>query len=131
VKIKLDENLPAQLLGALARLGHDTDTAAIEGVAGRGDHAVWLAAQRSSRFLITQDLDFSDVRKFTPGAHAGLLLVRLRAPGRTALAERIRALFDTEDVSTWSGCLVVATEHKIRVRRPPQTQDLTAGRRSR
>jgi hypothetical protein len=35
-----------------------------------------------------------------------------------ALAERIQSLFVTEDVSTWSGCLVVATERKIRVRRP-------------
>ena len=36
----------------------------------------WLAPQSGSRFLITQDLDFSDIRKFAPGTHHGLLLVQ-------------------------------------------------------
>jgi predicted nuclease of predicted toxin-antitoxin system len=42
------------------------------------DCEVWEAAQRDERFLITQDLDFSDVRRFVPGSHRGILLVRLR-----------------------------------------------------
>jgi Domain of unknown function (DUF5615) len=50
---------------------------------------VWQAAQEGRRFLITQDLDFSDVRRYAPGTHHGLLLVRLPQPGRTALFERI------------------------------------------
>jgi len=123
VKIKLDENLPEQLAGPLSQLGHDADTVVLEDLVGRDDEAVWMAAQESHRFLITQDLDFSDIRKFTPGTHAGLLLVRLRVPGRMALVERIQSLFVTEDVSTWSGCLVVATERKIRVRRPGTSRD--------
>jgi hypothetical protein len=36
--------------------------------------------QASQRFLVTRDLDFSDVRTFAPGTHRGLLLVRLRKP---------------------------------------------------
>jgi len=72
VKIKLDENVPEQLAGALSELGHDADTVILEDLVGRDDDAVWLADQESRRFLITQDLDFSDIRKFTPGTHAGL-----------------------------------------------------------
>jgi len=37
VKIKLDENLPARLVGLLAKLGHDTDTVPQEGLTGRPD----------------------------------------------------------------------------------------------
>jgi len=40
---------------------------------------MWSAARRDERFLITQDLDFSDIRQFKPGTHPGLLLVRLEA----------------------------------------------------
>jgi len=58
-------------------------------LAGRNDDEVWEAAQAANRFLITQDLDFSDVRRFTPGTHAGLLLVRLAHPGRNALVVRV------------------------------------------
>jgi predicted nuclease of predicted toxin-antitoxin system len=118
MKIKVDENLPAGLAGLLATHDHDIQTVPGEKLAGAKDPAVWDAAQRESRFLITQDLDFSDVRRFQPGTHYGLLLVRLRMPTRRALLERVRVIFETEDVSSWAGCFVVATDHKLRIRRP-------------
>jgi predicted nuclease of predicted toxin-antitoxin system len=118
VNIKLDENLPESLVSRLQATGHDVDTVRSEHLAGRDDDEIWQAAQVAERFLITQDLDFSDVRRFTPGTHAGLLLVRLAQPGRNALAARVAMLFATEQVDQWRGCLVVATEHKVRVKRP-------------
>ena len=118
MNIKLDENLPERLVSELEALGHDVDTVPSEHLAGRDDNEVWHAAQAVNRFLITQDLDFSDVRRFTPGTHAGLLLLRLGQPGRNALAARVAMLFATEQVDQWRGCLVVATEHKVRVKRP-------------
>ena len=117
MKIKLDENLPEGLVAALTGLGHDVDTAVHEGLGGRADDAIWIAAQDAGRFLITQDLDFSDIRRYAPGTHRGLLLVRLRVPGRTALFDRLLSLFRTEDVASWTGGLVIATERKLRVRR--------------
>lgn len=118
MKIKLDENLPSRLVAALADLGHDVDTVTTERLGGQNDHTVWQAAQQADRFLITHDLDFSDIRRFTPGTHRGLLVVRLRFPGRVALFERIHSLFATENVSDWASCLVVATERKLRIRHP-------------
>jgi len=70
MKVKLDENIPVRLAGDLAILGHDVDTVASEGLKGKPDGAVWSAARRDERFLITQDLDFSDIRQFKPGASA-------------------------------------------------------------
>ena len=116
--IKLDENLPERLVGELRALGHDVDTVVLERLAGRDDADVWQAAQDAGRFFITQDLDFSAVRRSSPGTHAGLLLVRLAQPGRDALLARMAMLFATEPVNEWRGCLVVATDHKVRVKRP-------------
>jgi predicted nuclease of predicted toxin-antitoxin system len=79
---------------------------------------VWKAAQTAGRFLITQDLDFSDMRRFQPGTHPGILLVRLRNPGRNALFLKVKSLFENEVVETWTGCFVVATERKLRIRWP-------------
>jgi predicted nuclease of predicted toxin-antitoxin system len=118
MRIKLDENLPTRLVSVLAELGHDVDTVPSEHIAGRNDAVVWQAAQAGRRFLVTQDLDFSDTRTYSPGTHHGLLLVRLPQPGRTALFERIATLFRVEDVDNWAGCLVTATPNKVRVRRP-------------
>jgi predicted nuclease of predicted toxin-antitoxin system len=118
VKIKLDENLPERLVSELRALGHDADTVRAEHLAGRDDSEIWQAAQLADRFLITQDLDFSDLRQYTPGTHVGLLLVRLARPGRDALTARVAMLFATEPVEQWRGCLVVATDHKVRIKRP-------------
>ncbi len=101
MRLKLDENLPGQLVPILTDLGHDVDTVPDEYLAGQDDDAVWAAAQAARRFLVTQDLDFSDARRYAPGTHHGLLLVRLPAPGRQALVERISTLFRTEAVETW------------------------------
>jgi len=118
VRIKLDENLPDRLVEALTELGHDVDTVVLEGLEGRDDADVWQAAQEAKRFLITQDLDFSDARLFAPGTHQGLPLVRLSTPGRNMLVAKVRSLFASEDTAQWTGCLVVATDRKLRVRRP-------------
>lgn len=94
MKVKLDENISAQLLEVLRHAGHDTDTVADEGLTGRPDHDVWAAAQAADRFLVTQNLDFSDSRRFGPGTHAGVLLVRLREPGAGALVQAVSAVAD-------------------------------------
>lgn len=109
--------MPARLARVLAQLGHETDTVPQEGLAGRADPEIWAAAQAAGSFLITQDLDFSDLRRFISGTHHGLLLVRLRVPGREALMRRIRALFETEPVETWKRAFVLVTDHKLRVGR--------------
>jgi predicted nuclease of predicted toxin-antitoxin system len=118
VKIKLDENLPEALIQALTDLGHDTDNVRQEGLAGSDDPQVWSEAQAAGRFLITQDLDFSDVRVFRPGTHHGLLLVRLPDAGRLALIRRITVVFRSEAVEKWAGCFVVLSDHKLRVISP-------------
>ncbi len=75
MRIKLDENLTGRLVALLTQLGHDVDTVPVEGIAGKDDAIVWRAAQSDRRFLVTQDLDFSDARKYVPGTYHGLLLV--------------------------------------------------------
>jgi predicted nuclease of predicted toxin-antitoxin system len=118
MKLKLDENLPESLVTALSTQGHDVDNVRIEGLVGRDDPDVWQAAQKESRFLITQDLDFSDVRQFQPGTHHGLMLVRLRVPGRRALATRITEAFRSPGADAWARCFVLLTDSKLRVHRP-------------
>ena len=118
MKIKLDENLPLRLAMALENLGHDVHTTSSEGLIGHADLDIWRAAQAECRFLITQDLDFSDIRQFAPGSHAGVLLVRLHSPSRLSLIDRVEDAFRRENVAGWSGCFVVVTERKTRVIKP-------------
>ena len=115
MKIKLDENRPAGLADVLERLGHDVDTVPGEGLAGADDTAVCGAASQAGRFLITQDIDFAAAA--SSGTRIGVLLVRLRKPGRDALLRRVEQAFRAEDASRWTGAVVVLTETKLRIRR--------------
>ena len=117
MRIKLDENLPYDLIPVLTALGHNVHTVIQEGLQGSQDAKLWQLAQSEERFLITQDLDFSDIRQFLPGTHTGILLIRLRNPSRSALVRRVEWLFREEDVLSWLSCLVIATDHKVRIRR--------------
>ncbi len=125
MKIKLDENLPLRLVPALENLGHDVDTVADEGLGGKPDDVVWQAAQQEQRFLITQDLDFSDTRRFQSGTHSGILLVRLREPGANALFHQIVSAikdivggFQDIPAELWQGVFIILTENKLRIKHP-------------
>src|SRR6267142_214116 len=119
MKIKLDESLPVRLKTPLSQQGHEVHTTLDEGLVGHSDQEIWESAQRESRFLITQDMDFSDLRQYAPGLHCGILLLRLHSPARRNLMDRVEDLFRMENVTEWFGCFVVATELKVRVVRPP------------
>jgi predicted nuclease of predicted toxin-antitoxin system len=123
MKIKLDENIPHHVAVLLRGLGHDVHATRDEGLSGSEDTKIWDSAQKESRLLVTQDLDFSDSRKFVPGSHAGILLVRLGAGDQQTIIERIYEVFQTNEHENWEGCFVVATDRKVRVLRPPRIKN--------
>ena len=118
MKIKLDDNIPYTVRSRLAGHELDIETVLDEGLGGRSDEDVWAAAQAEGRFLVTQDLDFSDRRKFAPGTHHGLLIVRLPDSEQWRIGDYVTAWLSSPDLAGWTGCFVVATPTKVRVLRP-------------
>ena len=119
MKIKLDENLPARLADVLRDLGHDVLTVFDENISGCNDGLLWNKCQKELRFLVTQDLDFSDIRKYSPGSHFGVMLVRLGNPSRRQLLDKVELAFHSLIGSQIEGCFVVLTDKKIRITRQP------------
>jgi predicted nuclease of predicted toxin-antitoxin system len=105
--LKRDENVAVSVAPRLRSLGFDADTAIDEGLRGHPDENIWRAAQAEGRFLITQDLDFSDSRRFAPGTHHGILVVRLPDSEQWRIGDFLVAWFSEPDVRTWGGCFVV------------------------
>jgi predicted nuclease of predicted toxin-antitoxin system len=88
-----------------------------EGLKGAKDDVLWPAVQKAERFLITKDLGFSDARRYAPGTHRGILLFRLSDDRSRVVAQLLEFVFRSEAVEAWGGCLVIVTDHKVRVRR--------------
>ena len=131
MKVKLDENL-GQLHAQLVRdAGHVAQRVTEQGLSGAKDSALWQHVCDNGQFFITLDLDFSDVRRFVPGTHPGILLIRPRGKGREAVARVVRRVLAEHGLKPLSGCLAVADETKTRIRRPPpEEQNLLRGRLS-
>lgn len=65
------------------------------------------------------DRGFGDVRRYPPGSHAGILVLRLDDQAAPALAAAVEDLLDSVDVDDLAGCVAVYRDGDLRVRRPP------------
>jgi len=117
MRLKLDENLPSSLLADLARIGDDADTCTDEGINGKADDLVAASAASERRILLTLDTDFADIRRFPPGTHPGIIVLRLEtqdaASCRSAI-QRAFAVLSDEDVQL---NLVIIEDSRVRIRR--------------
>ena len=117
MKIKLDENLPTSLKDILCLMNHDVDTVFDEQLQGHDDPSIYLGAQKDERLLITQDLDFSDIRQYLTQGSSGVMLIRLKNPSRKILIERIKSIFENKLIESSENSFVVVTDFKIRIRK--------------
>ncbi len=118
MKIKLDENLPADLATLLRKAGHDTRTVAEEGLAGHDDLPVLGAAVSERRILMTFDTDFADIRTYPTGTHAGIVVFRLREQRWKSLQGPARRLIAGRVLEKLGCGLAIVEEWRVRYRRP-------------
>ena len=117
MRIKLDENLPVELVEDLQALGHEVDSVVSEGLAGQPDSIVADAARRRHRVLFTLDKGLGDIRRFPPRRHSGVVLFRLSSRGRGAVRKAVLGSLPRIDGGRVAGRLLVVTEGSIRARR--------------
>jgi len=116
--VKLDENLSRVHVDLLRQAGYDVDRVDEQGLSGATDERVWERVCTDGRFFITLDLDFSDIRRYQPGTHPGILLIRARSRSASAVTDvraRITAERSLEDLK---GSLAIANRSFTRIRRP-------------
>ena len=118
MKIKVDEDLPKRVAEAVRGLMPETLTVIEEGLSGILDPALWETVQRERRFLITGDKAFANIKKYPPGSHAGVLLLRPDEDGIPQLMDLIQEVLKLGVLENLRGCIAVATPRRMRVRRP-------------
>jgi predicted nuclease of predicted toxin-antitoxin system len=92
VKFKLDENLAARCAELLRRDGFSADTVREEGLAGISDLDLFALCQREDRVLLTQDLDFADIRAFPTGSHMGIIVFRSASQDTPTIVAQLKQL---------------------------------------
>lgn len=123
MRLKVDENLPAQLADLLKSHGHDVATVVQQGLGGAEDREVLGAAREEDRILLTLDTDFGNILDYPVGTHAGIVVFRLQDQRWPALEEPARRLLRAGVLERLKGGLAVVDESKIRMRAGGQQED--------
>lgn len=116
-KIKVDEDLPRHIVEVARERGHEATSVLGQGWQGTPDDALWPRIQAEGRWLITADKAFGDLRRFAPGAHAGVIVVRCAQQSRRNQLYLAAEVLDRIALDEAAGAVVVVTERGIRVRR--------------
>lgn len=118
-RFKVDEDLPRQVSELLSARGHDATTVVLQGWQGLSDESLWPRVQTERRWLVTADKGFGDLRKYPPGTHGGVILLRPQEESRRAFLELAEAVADKVNLDDLAGSVIVATPAAVRVRRAP------------
>jgi hypothetical protein len=59
-----------------------------------------------------------DLRRYPPGSHAGILVLRPAAQDPDSILDLIKRLMRTHPLDDLRGCVVVVEPRKVRIRRP-------------
>lgn len=115
--IKVDEDLPAVAAQRLRDGGYYVSSILDQGMGGWKDTRVWQAVQEHGQFLITADKGFGDLRRYPPGTHGGVLLLRPDEDGIRPVLDLLDHVLATYRIESLAGLLTVATPRSIRIRR--------------
>ena len=116
VKLKVDENLPAEVVTILAQAGHDAATVLDQGMGGAPDGQIAERCQKEGRAVVTLDADFADIRSYPPYNFPGLIVLRLRRQDKLhvlAVCERLATALSSGKLE---GTLWIVEADRIRIR---------------
>ena len=116
MRFKLDENLPIELKRRFTESGHDAVTVLDRGMGGAADAEVASACLREGRVLVTQDIDFADIRMYPPGQFPGIVVFRLTSQSRDDLLNVGAMLIETLARASLSGQLWIVEDSRVRIR---------------
>lgn len=127
MNFKVDENLPDACVDWLADMGHDADTVADQGLVASTDEVLVSACRHDGRILVTLDRGIGDIRRFPPGTHSGIFVLRPTSQDPTAIKSLLRRALVGLDILELAGCNVVIEDDRIRIQRPSPKRDIEDG----
>lgn len=116
LRFKLDENLPREAEKTLLERGHDCHSVLSEGLGGSADERLMTVCIREQRILVTPDRDFSDIRRYPPGSHSGVWILRPESQDVTAISTLLERALRMSDKESAGRNLWVIGNDRIRIR---------------
>lgn len=116
LRLKVDENLPIEVVALLNDAGHDAMSVIDQGLGGRPDPEVAEICRQENRVIVTLDLDFADIRMYEPKNYAGIVVLRLTILDKPRLLSAIKRLIPVLSREGLTGKLWIVNESSVRIR---------------
>jgi len=124
MRFKLDENFDLRLVPLLAGGGHDVDTVRAERLSGSPDGTIYETCRQTGRTLITLDLDFASLFRFSPEGTEGIVVIRPPRPVLPAIKATLESVLGELTSKPLTGVLWIVEPGRIRVYDPHDDPDL-------
>lgn len=113
----VDESLPASLAAELQRIGHNASHVYSLDMRGAPDEDIYERAVSEGAIVISQDLGFADVRRFSGAAGVVVVRMRKRIAINTLVATTIQLLSNFAlEVEHLQGKILILEPTRSRIR---------------
>ncbi len=117
MKIKLDENLPDDLVEFLEQHQIDSSSVKRQSLQGTDDTNLFNICALEERVLITNDIDFAQPVYFAQTEHYGIILLRLGKVSKTEIFDAFKLLIKYLQNDDPKNSLWIFDGKKLRIRR--------------
>ncbi|HLC43168.1 MAG TPA: DUF5615 family PIN-like protein [Methylomirabilota bacterium] len=114
----VDEALPHTLARHLRAESFEVDDIRDLGLRGQPDERIFQEAQQRQAVLITRDLDFTNIFRFPPRSHHGIIILRLPNTFTVRqLAEEVLRSLSELSLTALARTIVIVEPKRTRMRR--------------
>ncbi|HKY55645.1 MAG TPA: DUF5615 family PIN-like protein [Anaerolineales bacterium] len=116
MNIFADECVYKVTVALLRSWGNNVLTAQEAELAGKPDEEILAYAIMHERVLITIDMDFSNIRHYTPKSHKGIIVAKIRPRNANKVHKVLEHLLNNIETDRLSKSLVIVDQNKYRIR---------------
>lgn len=116
MKFLLDENFPVSAAATVFQCGHQAVQFSNVCCRGVDDESVFSTAQSIGAVILTCDRDFYHTVPLLHPRHCGIVVIALRQPSRSGIAERLRWFLENADISSLANRVIVLRDFSYRIK---------------
>ena len=113
----VDENVPPKIKRFLIEKGFDVVDVWDTGLEGKSDDQIMAYARQEKRAVVTFDKHFSDIVKYPPNLHYGVIRIRIHPPILSDIIWSLESFFSHFGKQNLRKTLVVLEKSGYRIRR--------------